>query len=364
MRNGARSRLAACAVLSVLLFLAGCGGGDDPPAAPASTPAPAQVDVSAPENGATVRAKREFGNRLWGEVEVRGTTEPGVRLVISATCRSEIDCLTAASAGPDGRFSADVEVWSDPGGKQGHLEVGAEGSAPIDRPRLTVLLVAAKKAPPKPASTGKKKKTKRKTESTPEPQPESEPTPPPAEPVAPVVPAPPETSGGGGRSVVLIGDSLAQGIEPYLGGFLGGSTLTVDARRGRPLAEGMGVLGRTQVPSGPVALAFSLFTNDSPSAVGALESAVRTSVQRAGPNGCAVWATIARPPHKGVSYAAANQHLNALASEFGGRLLIVPWAETVAGSPSLLGRDRVHATAAGYRLRAQLYADAVRSCRR
>jgi lysophospholipase L1-like esterase len=44
------------------------------------------------------------------------------------------------------------------------------------------------------------------------------------------------------------------------------------------------------------------------------------------------------------------------------RLRIVPWAEQVSAQPSLLGGDGVHPTPAGYRVRAQLYASAAKSC--
>jgi hypothetical protein len=44
------------------------------------------------------------------------------------------------------------------------------------------------------------------------------------------------------------------------------------------------------------------------------------------------------------------------------RLRVVPWAEQVAANPKLVGSDGVHATPAGYQLRAQLYAQAAQSC--
>jgi hypothetical protein len=223
----------------------------------------------------------------------------------------------------------------------------------------------------KPAKPRKQRK-RRRQRSAPEPPavvqpipvlpPESEAEPPVTLPPAPEIPPPASTTG---RTVIMIGDSLAQGTEPYLAGQLGGWSVATDARRGRPLAEGMAVLARTQVPSGPVILAFSLFTNDAPTNVAQLESAVRTSVQRAGSRGCAVWATIVRPPVRGTSYAAANAKLAQLAGDPGlaGRLLIVPWAAAVASNPSLVGKDGVHATSAGYQERARLYAATARTCR-
>jgi hypothetical protein len=174
-------------------------------------------------------------------------------------------------------------------------------------------------------------------------------------------PAPGPSGGGGSGTLILIGDSLAVGIEDLLPRELSGWRITSDALTSRPLDAGMGILARTQVPDGAV-VAMSLFTNDDPSRTDALEAAVRTSVRRAGPGGCAVWATIARPPFNGRSYTAANEVLRRLDAALGGRLVLVPWAETAARN-GWLASDRVHATPEGYRARARMYANAARSCR-
>jgi lysophospholipase L1-like esterase len=109
-------------------------------------------------------------------------------------------------------------------------------------------------------------------------------------------------------------------------------------------------------------LAFSLFTNDGPRNTPALQDAVRSTAARAG--GCAVWATVVRPPLGGVSYDAANTLLRRLANdpELALGLQLVDWAAEVAQSPSLIARDGVHGTPAGYRALAQLYAQAIASC--
>jgi hypothetical protein len=161
--------------------------------------------------------------------------------------------------------------------------------------------------------------------------------------------------------VLVIGDSLAQGIEAPLKAALPGWRVRVDGRIGRPLAEGMGIFARE--PSPPAIVAFSLFTNDAPGNTAPLESAVRATAGRQG--GCAVWATIVRPPLDGVSYDAANTLLHRLAGdpELAPRLRLVDWAAEVAQSPSLVSpRDGVHGTPQGYRVLAQLYAAAIRSC--
>ena len=58
------------------------------------------------------------------------------------------------------------------------------------------------------------------------------------------------------------GDSLAVGMQPYLNQFLPGWTISVDARIGRPLAEGMSRLAAGAAQSKQTVYAFSLFTND------------------------------------------------------------------------------------------------------
>jgi hypothetical protein len=175
-------------------------------------------------------------------------------------------------------------------------------------------------------------------------------------------PEPPAPSSGPRPSrVLLVGDSLAEGIATLLPAALPGRTVTVDAKISRPLATGM-QLARA-APAGTV-LAVSLFTNDDPTGVGRLEQAVRESARIAGPEACAVWATIVRPPVGGVSYAAANARLEALAADpsVQGTVRIVPWAREVAAHPGWIAGDGVHATPSGYRARAALYAAAIDSC--
>jgi lysophospholipase L1-like esterase len=141
---------------------------------------------------------------------------------------------------------------------------------------------------------------------------------------------------------------------------LPGWRVRIDARTRRPLAEGMSIFGAQR--DAPAIVAFSLFTNDDPGATQRLAQAVRASATRTG--GCAVWATIVRPPFNGVSYAAANRVLDQLAADPGLSLELADWRGLVARAPSLIAGDGVHGTPEGYRARAQLYADAIRACAR
>jgi hypothetical protein len=154
------------------------------------------------------------------------------------------------------------------------------------------------------------------------------------------------------------------GIEGLLPALLPDWTIRSDALTGRPLAAGMRLIEAADLTSRPTVLAVSLFTNDDPRATGALAAAVQRSVALVGPHGCAVWATIVRPPVAGASYAAANATLHRLAGRDGGALLLVPWAEEIARHPGWVGSDHVHGTPTGYAARARLYARAALSCRR
>ena len=382
IRHGAAATGRRRVVLAALaaLVLAGCGGSEPRTAAGGAQDAPvvgvdtpgAEVGIDAPLNGAKVTADEIAGARLIAEVEVEGTGEPGAGLVLQSSCQ-EAECRKPVTVDPGGTFKTQVPVWSTKGASNGYIVAGVRGSAPADRARVLVLLGRPKGAGLPRASRSLPSRTSERAHSEPRAA-ESEPLtdaaaeaggePAPAAPASlPAAPQPIPAPTGGSGTFVMIGDSLAEGTEPYLGGLLSGWTTSTDARAGRPLGEGMGIFGRTSTPSGRVVLAFSLFTNDSPGNVAALESAVRESVRRAGA-GCAIWATIARPPQRGVSYKAANQRLRALERDPGlrGRLLVVPWAETVAADPALLGSDRVHATAVGYQTRASLYAQAAGAC--
>jgi hypothetical protein len=169
---------------------------------------------------------------------------------------------------------------------------------------------------------------------------------------------------GATRRLVLIGDSLAVGIQNLLPSLLPGWTVRADALTGRPLTAGLRLIEAADLRSQPTVLAVSLFTNDDPRAVAALAGAVQRSVSLVGPHGCAIWATVVRPRLRGVPYTQANRTLLQLAAQDDGALLVVPWAAQVALHPSWLGADHVHATSAGYLARAQMYAQAAQACNR
>ncbi len=336
-------RALAAAVAVLALACGGCFGDEEKPA-----PTPAgEVSVGTPmtiyepKPDQRIKAKTSLTDSMRSTVTVRGRVEADAQVVVNSGC-AVARCAQTVRAKIDGQWEAHVQVMVQRSTPFTTI-VAINAADPTDRASVDVTLFGKKPPPPK-------KKPKKKQAAKRQPKPGATQT---ATPAPTATPTPP-------RKLVLIGDSLGEGIEPYLPGLLPGWSVQSDSKTSRPLGTGMGILANTPV-SGPTVLAFSLFTNDSPSNVAGLESAVRTSLQRAGPNGCAVWATIRRPPFKGVSYAAANRMLKQLATQ-NPRLRVVPWAETTAANPSWLGRDGVHATSTGYRARAQMYADAARSC--
>jgi hypothetical protein len=336
-------RRALAAGLTVAAML--CGGCFGDEEKPAPTPA-GEVSVGTPmtiyepKPDQRLEATTPLEDSLRSTVTVRGRVEADAEVVVNSGC-AVARCAATVTAAIDGQWEAHVQVMVARSTPFTTI-VAINAEDPTDRASVDVTLFG--KAPP----AKQKPKTNARKPKGSSPSATRTPT------AAPTPTAQPP------RALLLIGDSLGEGIEPYLPGLLPGWSVRADAKTSRPLATGMQILAGTPV-SGPTVLAFSLFTNDSPGNVSALDSAVRTSLQRAGANGCAVWATIRRPPYNGVSYAAANRRLKQLAAQ-NWRLRLVPWAETTRANPSWLAGDGVHATSTGYRARAQMYADAARSC--
>lgn len=295
-------RRIACAL--ALLFAA-CGDGPERTARVTPTPTPGMIApvVSA----ASALPATASAGRLIATATVRGVAEPRTRIVVSAGCEEEA-CATATLAAPGGAFEAEVQLAADARRPVATIVVAYEDrSASIDSDRVAVELTEQPTPTPTPAANA--------------------------------------------RTVVVIGDSLAVGMRPYLSEFLGGWQVLVDARGGRRLGEGMRRFDAARPPEGRIVYAFSLFTNDPPDSVGALEAAVRRSTS----HGCAVWATI-------TGANEANARLQELAASTPDRLKVVRWAERSQQEASWLKADGIHGTPAGYRNRAALYAAAIKSC--
>jgi lysophospholipase L1-like esterase len=158
-------------------------------------------------------------------------------------------------------------------------------------------------------------------------------------------------------SVLLVGDSLNVGTEPYLHDELDGWDVSSDDRVGRPTSEGLDVL-RELMPTAPSHVVVSLGTNDHVGSVEAFRGAVEEVVRLAAGR-CVVWATLRRD---GEAYEPFNAVLRDAAVRHE-TFALVDWSELVAADASLLADDGVHGSPEGYAARARAVAEAVRACR-
>src|SRR5215211_3313993 len=125
------------------------------------------------------------------------------------------------------------------------------------------------------------------------------------------------------RSLLVNGDSLAEGTRPYLPRELPGWRVRQSTKVSRHAAEGADVLRRYGRSLARV-IHVSLGTNDDPSQTGAFRSAVDDVMDVAGGRRCVVWANIVRPSYRGVSYRGYNRVL-AQEDERRDNLLVLNW---------------------------------------
>ncbi|MDX6691514.1 MAG: hypothetical protein QOG15_2971 [Solirubrobacteraceae bacterium] len=331
-----RRAVAATPCLLACALLGACGAREpakkSAPTTPAGAAKPAEVTpvtIAAPIDGKRVRAKETKSGAWITGVDVSGTAAPDSTVYFRAGCRPK-PCVAQATAGADGTWTSRLKVRTKPSAPFVTIDAASRKVVTSGTTVVTIELfgprtVLARSGPSKP----KENRATQKPRSLP-------------------------------HEVLVIGDSLAVGIEAPLRQELKGWKVEVDALKSRPLRTGMQILARQGSP--PAILAFSLFTNDDPRNVSALVDAVRATATRSG--GCAVWATIVRPPYLGVSYDAVNRKLKQLARQdtFALGLQVVDWAGAVQSEPSLLAGDGVHATPTGYATMARLYAGAIRAC--
>jgi hypothetical protein len=162
------------------------------------------------------------------------------------------------------------------------------------------------------------------------------------------------------RSLLVDGDSLAEGTRPYIPRELPGWSVRQSTKVSRHASDGADVMRRYGSSLARV-IHVSLGTNDDPRQTGAFRAAVRDVMDVAGSGRCVVWANIVRPPYAGVSYRGYNRVL-ASEDERRDNLLVLNWVRMVRRHPEWLARDRVHVSAAGYAARASAVARLVRRC--
>jgi lysophospholipase L1-like esterase len=163
------------------------------------------------------------------------------------------------------------------------------------------------------------------------------------------------TTASAGQRVLVVGDSLAVGLRPYLGTLLQPRRVTWDARSGRTTPEGLVHLRARLREQTPQIVVISLGTNDGPDPA-RFTSRIDKALRAIPANACIVWADIYRPARKGP-YPALNHALRAVAAR-DSRMVLVHWNNAVLHHKVTLP-DGLHPDPAGFRYRSRLIARAI-----
>jgi lysophospholipase L1-like esterase len=159
--------------------------------------------------------------------------------------------------------------------------------------------------------------------------------------------------------VLVVGDSLAVGMKPYLGELLGSSEVVWDARSGRTTPEGLVRLRARLRQVTPQTVVISLGTNDGPDPA-RFAGRIRRALAAIPAGACVVWTDINRPPRKG-RYHGLNRVLEQAAAR-DPRMVLVHWDRAVVHKSVSLP-DGLHPDAAGFELRSRMVAGAIaRGC--
>jgi hypothetical protein len=164
-------------------------------------------------------------------------------------------------------------------------------------------------------------------------------------------------SGDGG--VLVVGDSLEELTSPYLGKFLPGVPLTVNAVGGSNSYQIYDLFRESYDPSQSV-IVFDAGTNDNPAypqiLAGNLEKVAAAIGDR-----CMVVPTIHGLTVNGIDSTGKNRVVEAFAASRPGTQ-VPDWAEAEAAHPELMQADDLHPTPTGAELRARLIARGVKAC--
>jgi lysophospholipase L1-like esterase len=163
------------------------------------------------------------------------------------------------------------------------------------------------------------------------------------------------TSADADARVLVVGDSLAVGLKPFLADDLG-EPVAWDAKSGRTSPQGLFALRAALRQVQPTTVVLSLGTNDGSNPLRFAER-MHKALSAIPSGACVVWATLYRPARKGP-FPQLNRVLRAEAA-VDARLTLVNWDWVVARGAVTLP-DGLHPDSAGFHLRSRLIADAVR----
>ena len=191
---------------------------------------------------------------------------------------------------------------------------------------------------------------------TPGPQPSTNPT-------STIHPSPTSTDLGPSEPTLVLGDSLALDVYPYLANLLPDRYVSYEARVGRSTSQIAEALANmTEIPN---VVIVSAGTNDW--AAADFTTSAENIMTMLGPHRCVVWMDTARPqrsdPNLGLQEPASaiNTALDALAAEHT-NIHIVRWSALAAAHPEWFGSDGIHPNDDGIKVRANEMANAALTC--
>jgi hypothetical protein len=159
--------------------------------------------------------------------------------------------------------------------------------------------------------------------------------------------------------VLVVGDSLEELTSPYLGKYLPGVELTVNAVGGSNSYQIFDLFQESYDPSQSV-IVFDAGTNDNPEYPQILAGNLRKVAAIVG-NRCMVVPTIHGFTVNGVDNSGKNRVVEEFAASHPGTQ-VPDWAGTVATHPELMQSDGLHPIPEGADYRAQLIAQGVEGC--
>jgi hypothetical protein len=161
-------------------------------------------------------------------------------------------------------------------------------------------------------------------------------------------------------SVLVVGDSLEELTSPFLGKYLPGVKLTVNAVGGSNSFQIFDLFQESYEPSQSVVV-FDAGTNDDPEYPQILAGNLAKVAAIVGPETCMVVPTIHGYTVNGVDNAGKNRVVREFAASRPGTQT-PDWAGFEASHPELMQADGLHPIEAGAEARARLIAQGVLAC--
>lgn len=157
-------------------------------------------------------------------------------------------------------------------------------------------------------------------------------------------------------AVLVVGDSLAVGMKPYLADMLTDREVTFGSRAGWTTPQGMRALRGAVRRFTPHTVIVNLGTNDG-SNPRVFADRVRRTLRTVPASACVVWPAISRAKRKGA-FTGLNRVLRRAARR-DARVVVIPWDRMVRKGTVVLP-DGIHPDQPGYAFRSYVTAAAVR----